>query len=449
MDGFRFSRRDAFGMVGVHSNQGWVLNKGISGRQTMNIVMNLVTRTVKIAFVAILCGHPVTTRAQDTSTAANALRLVADAVLRDGLFRFVDTTGQTYNTTAEAPPGARLRLESPYADWRYWNGVLNLAMLRLADVLHHPGYEEFVTKNISFAFDNAEYFKARYHGEGKWNYPFGQYFMMEELDDCGAMGAGVVEVQRRTPQPRLQDYLRQASDHILKKQTRLMDGTLVRSFPHEWTLWADDLYMSVVFLARMGETTRDRRYFDDAALQVEKFHHYLFDSSRGLMHHCWYSDVDRPGVAFWGRANGWAMVAQVELLDRLPAEHPQRARLLALLRRHILGVAQYQSGEGLWHQLIDKTDSYLETSCTAMFTYAIARAVNRGYIEPRYGTIARHGWAGILSRIRSDGQIEGICAGTGIEDDLVHYYRRPTPLNDPHGIGAVILAGAEILALKQ
>jgi len=113
-----------------------------------------------------------------------------------------------------------------------------------------------------------------------------------------------------------------------------------------------------------------------------------------------------------------------------------------------MGIARYQGGDGLWHQLLDKTDSYLETSCSAMFAYTVARAVNKGYIEPRYASIALRGWEGVMSKILSDGQVEGVCAGTGVSDDLVHYYRRPTPLNDIHGIGAVILAGVEILQLK-
>lgn len=143
------------------------------------------------------------------------------------------------------------------------------------------------------------------------------------------------------------------------------------------------------------------------------------------------------------------MVAQVDLLDRLPLDHPQRNTLLALLRRHILGIARYQSGEGLWHQLLAKVDSYLETSCSAMFTYTIARAVHGGYIEPRYASIALRGWEGVLSKIRPDGQVEGVCTGTVVSDDVVHDYRRPTPLNDVHGIGTILLAGAEVLQLTK
>ena len=79
----------------------------------------------------------------------------------------------------------------------------------------------------------------------------------------------------------------------------------------------------------------------------------------------------------------------------------------------------------------------------------VARAVNRGYIEPRYASIAQNGWKGVLSKIRPDGQIEGVCAGTVVSDNLVDYYHRPAPLNDIHGIGFVLLAGSEVIQLSK
>ena len=322
-------------------------------------------------------------------------------------------------------------------------------MMRLSDVLQEPKFDEFARKNIAFSFDNYIYFEKRYKGEGKWNYPFGQRFILEELDDYGAMGASVIELYRKNKQERYKDYIDQAAKHILTKQSRLEDGTLVRSFPHKWTLWSDDLYMSVSFLSRMGELTNDRQYFDDAVKQVIQLYKYMFNEHIGLMYHCWYSDVNCQGVAFWGRANGWVMLAQVDLLDRMPKNHPLRDTLITLLQQHIIGISRYQSSCGLWHQLLNKEDSYLETSCSAMFTYTIARAVNKGYIDSRYATIAQRGWEGVMSKIHADGKIEGVCTGTSISDDLVYYYNRPAPLNDIHGVGPVLLAGSEIMQLSK
>jgi DUF1680 family protein len=387
---------------------------------------------------------------QEQRDVERVVRLVAGGVLADATFTFVDdATGHRYTTPADAAAEARLRPASAYQDWRYWNGLLNLALLRVAEATGDPRYRDFVLRNIRFAFDAAPYFEQRYRGEDKWAYPFGQYIVMQELDDYGAMGASVIEAYAFEPDARYRRYVEAAAAYASTNQGRLADGTLARSFPRQWTVWADDLFMSVPFLARMAELAGDPRYLDDAVQQVVRYHRYLFDEGAGLMVHNWYSGTRRPGVAFWGRANGWAIVAQVDLLDRLPPTHPQRDTLLVLFRRHIEGLARHQTSDGLWHQLLDREDSYLETSASAMITYAVARGVNQGYLDGTWARVAREGWTGVATRIRQDGMIEGICTGTSVSDDIQDYYRRPTPLNDVHGLGTVLLAGSEILARVQ
>jgi rhamnogalacturonyl hydrolase YesR len=402
------------------------------------------------ALAATLAWPAEPARAQSAAETERAVRAVADGVVRDATFDFVDSaTGRRYRVPEDAQAPARPRPASAYNDWRYWNGVLTLAMLRLADVLHDPRYAAFARRNVAFAFDHAAYFQWRHGQESKWDYPFGQFFMMQELDDYGAEGASAVEVYALDHDPRYRDYLERAAAFATAQQHRLPDGTFARGFPREWTVWADDLYMSVPFLARMGVLTGERGYLDDAVRQVVGFHRLLFDERAGLMTHNWYSDTGRPGVAFWGRANGWAAMAQVELLDRLPAGDPRRDSVLELFRRHVSGLARYQDTTGLWHQLLDRPDSYLETSASAMFTFAIARGVREGYLAASWAAVARRGWRGVMARIGPDGRIEGSCAGTGVSDDLADYYRRPTPPNDVHGVGAVLLAGSEVLLLAR
>jgi unsaturated rhamnogalacturonyl hydrolase len=402
-----------------------------------------------ILFLTLICSLQSVNKAQDQTSNEKILRTIANAIIEDATFEFADThTGKHFKSTKVVPDSCKLKLASRYNDWRYWNGIINIALLKLANELNEPLYKEYSLENIAFTFDNYKYFEKNYNDEGKWNYPFGEFFIMEELDDCGAMGANVIEVYKLDPQERYKEYIDKAANHILNKQSQLEDRTLVRSFPHRWTLWADDLYMGISFLSRMGELTGDQKYFDFATKQVINFNNYLFNDGKELMYHNWYSDINHTGVAFWGRANGWALLAQVDLLDHLPENYSQRDTLISLLKRHILGIAKYQSSSGLWHQLLDKEDSYLETSCSAMFTYAIARAVNKGYIDKRYSSIAEKGWEGIITKIHPEGQIEGVCTGTVVSDNLVDYYNRPTPINDIHGIGTVLLAGSEVIHLE-
>jgi rhamnogalacturonyl hydrolase YesR len=409
------------------------------------------------AFAVVLGLSATAARAQTAIETQRAVRAVADGVLRDATFDFVDSaTGRHFAVPDSAPSGARLRIASAYNDWRYWNGVLNMAMGRLAGATNDVRYFAFAGRNIVFAFDHSPYFATRYKGEDRWTYPFAHHFGMVELDDYGAEGAVTTDLLVYVPDDRLKRYVERATLYATTDQVRLPDGTLARNRPRRFTIWADDLFMSVPFLVRTYGRTGEERWLDDAVHQAISYHRHLDDPKTGLMYHNWYSDTAggegagaQHGVAFWGRANGWAMMAQAELLDRLGRADRARDTVLALFRRQVAALVRYQDSTGLWHQLLDKPDSYLETSASAMFTYAIAHGVNQGYLDRGYAAVARRGWRGVMTRIRPDGQIEGTCAGTGTSDVLADYYSRPTPLNDVHGVGAVLLAGSEILQLRR
>jgi len=140
-----------------------------------------------------------------------------------------------------------------------------------------------------------------------------------------------------------------------------------------------------------------------------------------------------------------------DLLDVLPKDHPDFEPVKAQLRKVLLGVAEYQSGtSGLWHQMVDRNDSYLETSASAMFVYGLARAINQGWISPTtYGSIAQLGWIGVSQRIRKDGAVTGTCVGTTLASDQMYYYNRPQSEFAVHGYGPVLLAGAEMIRLLE
>ncbi len=388
--------------------------------------------------------------AQITDKDSTVVKKIADNVLKNDAFQFEGVFNkQIYNSGKDIPDTTTVRFKSSYAGWFYVNGVLNMAMIDLSNFLNDEKYANHAIQHISFSMDNYKYFENRKQTKAR-RYPFSQIINMRELDDCGAMGASVIEVYRKNNKPELKAYIDKAANHITNIQDRLEDGTLVRKSPQPMTLWADDLYMSVPFLARMGKLTNNNKYYDDAILQVLNFTKYLWNPGKELYYHCYYTDLKRNGVAHWGRCNGWIMCAQVHLLNMLPANYPKRDTIIKNLERQIVGISRYQNGNGLWYQVLDKNDSYPESSCTAMFVYSIARAVNEGWIDKRYASIALTGWEGLKTiMITPEGQMKDVCVGTGIQNDLVFYYKRPAQIDDTHGIGSLIEAGIEIIRLKQ
>lgn len=270
------------------------------------------------------------------------------------------------------------------------------------------------------------------------------------LDDCGAICAAMIKTARtgkaKNPDEVIQHYI----DYISLKEFRLADGTLARNRPMPNSVWLDDLFMSVPALAQMGSYTGNTRYYDDAVRQVLQFAGRMFNYDKGLFMHGWVQEMEEHPQFHWARANGWAVMAMVELLEVLPADYPGRDRVLDLLRRHIRGLANYQDGTGFWHQLIDRNDTYLETSATAIYTYSIARAINRGYIDAKvYGPMVCLAWNAVSTKVNELGQVEGTCVGTGMGFDPAFYYYRPVNVYAAHGYGPVLLAGAEMLELLK
>jgi unsaturated rhamnogalacturonyl hydrolase len=326
-------------------------------------------------------------------------------------------------------------------------GVAYGAMLLAGEATGDSKFTGYTTKRMDLISSVAKYFKANQTGQQE-NYPVRSVLNPRALDDAGSMCAAMIKTISITKNQDLRPFIDNYVDFISNKQQRLADGTLSRNRPLPDALWLDDLYMSVPALAQMGKLTGDRKYYDDACKQILQFSQRMYNKDMGLYMHGWIQDMDVHPEFFWARCNGWALLAMSELLDVLPDNHPSRIEILNLLRSHIAGLASYQSGTGFWHQLIDRTDSYLETSATAIFTYCIAHAVNKGWIDYRaYGPVAVLGWNAVQTKVNDQGQVEGTCVGTGMAFDPAFYYHRPINAAAAHGYGPVIMAGAEMLKL--
>lgn len=379
-----------------------------------------------------------------------ALRAIADNILKQPVTQFVGvSTKKVYNSTAEIPKGEDVRFMSPLTEWHYSNGVLDMSLIRLGQYLNEPKYIEYARKHVAFGFDNHAYFKKTFRNDRKhWHWPFGQLWNFKELDDCGAMGAAVVNVYQFDKRKEYLTYMENAAKHVMQGQVRLADGTLCRTFPREMTIWADDVYMSVSLLSQMAKHTGETKYFDEAAKQIIQIADYLWCPEKQLFYHCYYTDLKRTGVAFWGRANGWITISLGMLLEVMPETHPKRAELIQLLEKQIVGYSRYQNANGMWNQLLDKPESYDESSVTAMFVYGVAKAINHGWIDGKYASIARAGWKAMKdTQITADGHFKNVCVGTGISDDLPFYYNRPVGENEKHGLGLILETGIEMMKL--
>ncbi|CAG0968379.1 partial Unsaturated rhamnogalacturonyl hydrolase YteR, partial [Anaerolineae bacterium] len=261
------------------------------------------------------------------------------------------------------------------------------------------------------------------------------------------------------------DTLRQQ----LRDHPRTKEGGFWHKEIYPWQMWLDGLYMAGPFYARYAVMHHDTAALTDVVRQFRFVHAHTKDPRTGLLYHAWDESRSQrwanpttgQSPNFWSRAMGWYMMALVDVLDILPPDHPGRAELIALLRDTAPGIARYQDpASGLWWQVTDQAHregNYLEASASAMFTYAFARAVQRGWLDPSYGEAAKKAFAGITAKlitVTPEGFVDlhETCRSAGLggkpyrDGSFAYYISEPRRLNDFKGVGPFLLAA---IALEQ
>ena len=364
--------------------------------------------------------------------------------------RFINRiTGDAFNTNLDPDTNTIIK-PGDFRLTSYEWGVTYSGMLLAGEITKDPKFTNYAKERFVFIGKNVPAFRSLYQRNPKGSNPFRQMIDPRALDDAGAMCAAMIKFFRSDASVPLRPLIDNYINFISAKEFRLSDGTLARNRPQKNTLWLDDMYMGVPALAQMGKLTGEKKYFDDAVKQVIQFSQHMFNKDLGLYMHGWVQEMTVHPEFHWARANGWALMAMTELLDVLPADHEGRSAVLAQLQAHVKGLASYQTGKGFWHQLLDRNDSYLETSATAIYAYCMARAVNKGWIDAKaYAPACLLAWNAVTTKVNDSGQVEGTCVGTGMAFDPAFYYYRPTNVFAAHGYGPVLLAGAEIINLLK
>ncbi len=412
-----------------------------------------MTSKFTIICCAILLGTSLSIKAQ--SSPEEIAKKIADRILSSTTYTFENKkTGEVYTSVKNVELTQDMTVQSKYNQWHYTNGVTNIALMELGTKLNDKKYDEYVLKNMNFVFNdgNLEYFHQLYNQafeKGGWNavrnVSWHMIFRGKRLDDNGPMGASLIELQKKHPNDAFLNYINETANHLNENEPRLSDGTIARIWPHENTIWADDAFMAISFLSRMGSLTGDNKYFTDAAKQILNYTKYLWCPEKQLYYHCYHTDTKQNGVAHWSRANGWIFMATADLLTYMPKNHPLRNKIIKNFQMQAAGVARYQGKNGLWHQLLDKEDSYEEITGTSMFVFGIARGVKNGWLHPDLIYVAEQGLKGMMKKITPEGDVTSICVGTGIMPSLQYYYTRPTQENDPMGEGPVLRALVEMM----
>ena len=207
----------------------------------------------------------------------------------------------------------------------------------------------------------------------------------------------------------------------------------------ETRFWIDDMYMLTILQLEAYRATGDKTYLDRDAKEMVAYLDRL-QKPNGLFFHA----EDVP--FFWGRGDGWVAAGMTEMLRTLPANHPQRARILDSYQKMMASLLKYQGKDGMWRQLIDHDEAWPEASSSAMFTFAMVTGVKNGWLDAAtYGPAARRGWLAVVGYIDQNSDITSVCEGTNKLPDLAYYLGRKRRTGDFHGQAPVMWAASALL----
>jgi unsaturated rhamnogalacturonyl hydrolase len=337
------------------------------------------------------------------------------------------------------------------AIWNYEMGVVLQGFEKLATFTSDKKYTEY-TKNIIDHFITSD-------GEIR------TYNLEEYNSDNIPTGRQLLHLYQSTKE----EKYKTAATLLYKQlawQPRNSIGGYWHKLKYPTQMWLDGLYMAQPFAAEYAVLFNDTKKFDDIINQFVWMEKYSRDNKTGLLYHGWDESKlqkwanPKTGLSpeFWSRAMGWYMMALVDVLDHLPANYKRRSELIIILNRLSTALVKFQDAkEGVWWQVTDKANqqlNYLESSSSAMFLYALSKAVNKKYISINFKPAITKAYNGIIKnfvRLDETGNVHYLQAvagaglgGTPYRDGSYSYYvNEPKRDDDLKAIGPFIQACIE------
>lgn len=344
--------------------------------------------------------------------------------------------------------------------WGYVEGTFLKSVEELWRTTNESKYFQYIINSLNVGFKSDGGLKS---------YDYSNY-SIDEICEGRILLLMYKEGLNETKYQNAMDTLRSQLQH----QPRTYDGGFWHrnngsgAYPHQ--MWLDGVYMANPFYAEYGLLFNEPEDFDDVITQITVMERHARDTLTGLLYHgwddlhtdpnpqSWADPVTGCSPSFWGRGVGWYSMAVVDILDYLPQDYAGRDTAIAIVQRLAEALKKVQDpASGVWWQVLDQGDregNYLESSCSTMFVYFLAKSIRKGYIDNSYWDVAKKGYAGILDEfisINNDSTIDlnQICRTAGLgfgRDGTYDYYVYQTDIvsNDGKATGPFVFASLEV-----
>jgi len=343
-----------------------------------------------------------------------------------------------------------IRYVSGKPKWAYDVAFLGMAIDRLGN--EDPKYSKYME-------DWVNYFV---HDDGSVT----DYRLEEYNLDRIFPGRNVLTVYQRDSRQKckiaLDNFIKQLETH-----PKTNSGGYWHKKIYPWQMWLDGIFMGSTFMAAYAREFNQPEWFDAATRQTIMIYEKTLDPGTGLLMHAWDESREQKwcdpltgkSLYPWSRATGWYLMAIMDILDCLPADHPDRNGLISILQKTSDALLKVRDPDsGIWFQVLNhggREGNYLEGSGSAMFTYVFAKGARLGYLDQKYREIAESAFDGILKELITVDEkgfvtMHNICGGCGLggnpyRDGSYEYYINEKRFdNDTKGVAPFILAALEL-----
>jgi unsaturated rhamnogalacturonyl hydrolase len=260
-----------------------------------------------------------------------------------------------------------------------------------------------------------------------------------------------LDLYLKTNDSRYLEYARAIAGFLENSAARTPDGAFV-PHPPALEVWIDVCYFTAPALALLGRISGEIAMIERAADQMSLHRDHLIDPDSGLFWHVAYVDRKSHSPCLWARGNSWFSIAAPQVMAEIEAAGAARAlgaqigKLREALARQLNKVAALQDESGLWHTVIDRNDSYQESSSAAGFALAFGRALRMrlpGLDEARAHEAYSRALGAICSKIDSHGAFTGVSQQTPPGDFA--FYNSIEIGTAPFATGVCMMALSEAL----
>jgi len=334
--------------------------------------------------------------------------------------------------------------------WAYDVAFLGMAIDRLGSL--DPKYSKYMENWVNYFV----------HPDGSVT----DYRLKEYNLDRIFPGRNVMTVYKRNPDPKykmaLDNFIEQ-----LKTHPKTNSGGYWHKQIYPWQMWLDGIFMGSTFMVQYAKEFNAPEWYDVATAQTKMIYEKTLDPATGLLMHAWDESCQQkwcnPETGQsqypWSRAMGWYVMAILDILDYLPADHPDRDDLINILQKTCDALLKVRDPEsGIWYQVLNyggREGNYLEGSGSAMYIYVFAKGARLGYLDIKYREIAEKAFDDFIKElvtVDENGKviIRNICGGCGLggnpyRDGSYEYYINEKRFdNDTKGVAPFILAAIEL-----